>query len=178
MELAHESWASYFHSITSDVGRLFVAIESVGGRAEVEERIAAMCEGERTRHPLRVISYQPTADVIEVAVGLTVAHGPLLRNFIAAPRRVDVEEVAGGTKAILVTDAAGARTLVCVFSAGPGGARGAAPEESYQDHRRRHRPSEGQTRRPGSGRGRSRRGRGPAADAYSRPSRSTCDRLA
>jgi hypothetical protein len=114
MELAQHDWVPYFRSITGEQRRLLVAIESMGRSAPIEERIDAMCGGVCTRHPLRAISYEHHADVLEVAVGLANEQGPLLRYFVAAPR------------AIVVTDAGGARTLVCVFSIQPRDSRTAA----------------------------------------------------
>jgi hypothetical protein len=118
MELAQHDWTTYFRSITSEPQRLLVAFESVGRRTPVEERIDAMCEGVCTRHPLRAIGYEQHSDVFEVAVGLSVQQGPLLRFFVAAPRRICVRD-ASAARAFVITDAGGARTLVCVFSMHP-----------------------------------------------------------
>lgn len=124
MELTQDTWAAYFRGITN-AHRQLVAIESVGPRARVEERIEAMCEGVCTRHPLRAIAYEQRADVFEVAAGLAAEQGPLLRYLVAAPRRIVVKEERG-VRAIAVTDAGGGRTLVCVFSTEPRGSRSGA----------------------------------------------------
>jgi|GEM_PF-3464583 len=118
MELAQCDWSKYFRNITGEQQRLLVAVESVGLRAPLDERIDAMCQGVCTRHPLRAMCYEHRADVFEVAVGLNVGHGPLLRYFVAAPRRISVREV-NAARAIVVSDSGGGRTLVCVFPAPP-----------------------------------------------------------
>lgn len=165
MELAQESWASYFRDIASEQRILFAAIEAVGRRAQLDERIASMRDDGYARHPLRLISYDQNADVIEVAVGLTAARGPLLRYFIAAPRQLFIEEADERTRAILVSDESGGRTLVCVFAVGPSG-RGAAPAESGEGHCRPHRASQGPRAR--SRREHPRRPAGPDVDAHRR----------
>jgi len=114
MELAQREWNDYFERITSEPRQLLVAIESVGRHTPLEERISAMCDGVCTRHPLRSIGYEPHADVFEVAAGLAAEHGALLRFFVAEPRRILVRE-ATRARAIVITDAGGAQTLVCVF---------------------------------------------------------------
>jgi len=118
MELAQCDWSTYFRSITGEPQCLLVAVESVGPRTPLEERIDAMCEGVCTRHPLRAMCYEQHADVFEVAVGLNLSQGPLLRYFVAAPRRISVREV-NAARAIVVSDSGGGRTLVCVFQAPP-----------------------------------------------------------
>jgi len=117
MELAQSDWNDYFERMSSEPG-LLVAIESVGRRSALEERISAMCEGVCTRHPLRSICYERGADVFEVAAGLAAEHGPLLRFFVSEPRSIFVRE-ATPARAIVVTDAGGALTLVCVFPTRP-----------------------------------------------------------
>ena len=82
------------------------------------KRISAMCEGVCTRHPLRSICYERRGDVFEVAAGLAAEQGPLLRFFVAEPRSIFIRE-ATRARAIVVTDAGGARTLVCVFPTPP-----------------------------------------------------------
>jgi hypothetical protein len=114
VELASDSWATYFRRLSCRRGLLHAAIESVEGRAAVEDRIEALCNAVRIRYPLRTISYTAGADRFEVAVGLDAEHGPVLRYFVTAPRRIFVTE-RKDTSAILVSDANGARTLVCVF---------------------------------------------------------------
>src|ERR1700746_3909957 len=111
VELAQSDWNDYFERMSSEPGRLLVAIESVGRHAALEERISAMCEGVCTRHPLRSICYERRADVFEVAAGLAAEHVPLLRFFVAEPRSIFVRE-ATRARAIVVTDADGALTLV------------------------------------------------------------------
>jgi hypothetical protein len=137
MELGREDWVPYFRSISSDERRLFVAIESVGPRVPVEERIEAMCDGVCTRHPLRSIAYEHHADMFEVALGIAAPEGPLLRYFVAAPRQILVRE-DDSVRAIVVTDAGDTRTLVCVFSVEPRGphtARIARPLGRRSGHR-------------------------------------------
>lgn len=141
MELTQQNWEPYFTGITREPGRRLVAIESLGRHSLVEERIDAMCDGVCTRHPLRAIGYEQRADVLEVAVGLNAEHGPLLRFFVAAPRRIVVRE-AEAARAIIVTDAGDARTAVVVFPIQPRGTRSTARARPVErDHaRRRHAP--------------------------------------
>lgn len=124
MELTRQDWAPYLEGIANAPGRRLVAIESLGQHSLVDERIDAMCDGVCTRHPLRAIGYEERADVFEVAVGLIAERGPLLRFFVAAPRRIVVRE-AEVARAIVVTDAGGSRTVVVVFTVDPRGTRSA-----------------------------------------------------
>jgi len=140
MELARDDWVAYFQSIATEERRLLVAIESVGPRAPVNERIDAMCEGICTRHPLRSIAYEQNADVFEVALGLAAREGPLLRYFVAAPRRIFIRE-GEAVRAIVVTDAGDTRTLVCVFSVEPRSPRTSGSARPLDRGHGRHRQS-------------------------------------
>jgi hypothetical protein len=162
MELAQDSWATYFRSVSSEPQKLLVAMESVGARAMVDERIDAMCEGVCTRHPLLGIAYEPSWDTLEVSVGLSDA-GPLLRYFVAGPRRIFVKETSGA-RAILVNDSGGGRTLVCLFAAIQRGGRVTALVRPLDDDGARVHPLPETARRALRADGR-RRGRRPAGRA-------------
>jgi hypothetical protein len=114
-ELAADRWQEYFDSITPNIDGMLATIEvmseELGDQIDVEQL------------PLQAISYDPKDNMLEVAVGgRGVSHPVLLRHFISNPRTISIEESSSlRPTAILVTDAAGVRTLIRVSEA-------AAPE--------------------------------------------------
>ncbi len=108
-ELGAEKWMEYFDSITPSTDGLLVTIEvmseQLGDQVEVE------------RLPLQAISYDPKDNMLEVSVGgRGVRYPVLLRHFISSPQTISVEESDPlSPRAILVTDASGARTLIRLF---------------------------------------------------------------
>jgi Family of unknown function (DUF5335) len=110
-ELAAEKWQGYFDSITPNIDGMLATIEvmseQLGDQVDVRQL------------PLQAISYDPKDNMLEVAVGgRGVRYPVLLRHFISNPRTISVEE-SGSLRptAILVTDAAGVRTLIRVSDA-------------------------------------------------------------
>jgi hypothetical protein len=112
VELAPDIWPRYFGELVDD-GPLLASIEWIGRQMGVAARIEALRDSEGVRHPLRAIGYREHTDTFEVAVSLDGEEGPRLRYFVASPARIFVEQV-GATSAILIKDASGGRTLVCV----------------------------------------------------------------
>lgn len=82
-----------------------VMSEQLGDQVDVE------------RLPLQAIGYDPKDNVLEVSVGGRGVRSPvLLRHFISNPQAISVEESGPlSPRAILVTDASGARTLIRFF---------------------------------------------------------------
>ncbi len=108
-ELDPEQWVEYFDSIAPSIDGLLVTIEvmseQLGDQVDVE------------RLPLQAIGYDPKDNVLEVSVGgRSVRYPVVLRHFISSPQTISIEESGSlSPRAILVTDAGGARTLIRLF---------------------------------------------------------------
>jgi hypothetical protein len=102
-------WADYFDSLAQQTEGMLATIElmseQLGDQTDVE------------RLPVQAISYDPKDDVLAVAVGGRGTRYPVvLRHFISSPKSISVQELPGPQpRAILVTDATGARTLIRLF---------------------------------------------------------------
>lgn len=118
--LEAEGWAAYFGAIRPDDEELLVSVAllSADRRSDV------------SRTPwrrLRMIRYDPARDVLEVGLGGQRGHGPPLRCFISAPRRIVIEQLDGRTR-IEVADASGRRTAIGLRRASERPARAAGLE--------------------------------------------------
>ena len=108
-ELAAERWVEYFDSIAPRIEGRLVTIEimsdELGDQTDVE------------RMPLQTIGYDHKDNMLEVSVGGRGQRYPVvLRHFISAPQTISVEGSDLLTpRAILVTDASGAQTLIRLF---------------------------------------------------------------
>jgi hypothetical protein len=99
-------WSEYFQELAADRTGLLASVGVLCDRSSGQRR--------RIGRPLRAIAYDEGSEVLEVAVGGDPRERPALRYFVSAPRSVTVTEV-NGERAILVDDAAGARTLIRLF---------------------------------------------------------------
>jgi hypothetical protein len=102
-------WMEYFDSITPSIDGQLVTIEvmssELGDQVDVE------------RLPLQAIGYDPKDDMLEISVGgRGVRYPVVLRHFISSPQAISVESSDSlNPRAILVTDASGAQTLIRLF---------------------------------------------------------------
>ena len=100
-----EAWAAYFRTIRPEDDELLVSVALMSADRRGEHL---------SRTPwrrLRMIRYDPAREVLEVGLGGQLGHGPPLRCFISAPRRIVVEQLDGRTH-IEVADASGRRTAI------------------------------------------------------------------
>jgi hypothetical protein len=104
-ELAAQEWGAYFASIA---GTDELVLASV---AVTRERSNGWCEPLR---PLHSIAYEAEEDMLKLAVGPHGSPLPVLRYFIAAPRRIEVTGT-GNTTEIVVDDAGGMRTRIRLY---------------------------------------------------------------
>jgi hypothetical protein len=111
-ELAAGAWSTYFASIAPLRDRVLARVAVASGDADPHDW------GDGAQHdrprPLRSISYDPRLDLLELAVGSGGGADPMLRYFIAGPRRIDVARCDEVTS-IVVDDASGARTRICLY---------------------------------------------------------------
>jgi hypothetical protein len=108
-QLRPGSWKAYFQAITVADDAPMVAVEVI--RDPPSARI-----GDPQRRLLG-IDYDPTRDLLQVALGGRSAGDPIsLRHFISDPETIEVE---GGDllepQAILIGDASGTRTCIRLF---------------------------------------------------------------
>jgi hypothetical protein len=97
--------------------RLQTVARERAGAATTVELLPAPGNGRQAGLPLLSIGYDPAADTLEIAVGRGQARHPLLRYFLAGPRRLELGE-DGRELRIVVEDAQGARTLVRIGAGG------------------------------------------------------------
>jgi hypothetical protein len=108
MELERDRWADYFRSLVPVAARHLATVETLcASRAEARD------SGQPGRR-LRAICYSPEEDQLEVAVGGVGSGRPALRFFVPAPKTIAVTEQEGSWR-ILIDDASGARTLICLL---------------------------------------------------------------
>jgi hypothetical protein len=106
-ELEPHVWAEYFRSIALLRAGVLATVQVIGARlaADLTDRPRA----------LRQIGYDSKQDTLELAVGAHSAPGAVLRYFISAPLAIDVAEAHDRTT-LLVSDASGHRTQICLFN--------------------------------------------------------------
>lgn len=119
-ELQAQEWAGYFGWVSFASSRMLAAVEVVG--EEVGDA------PERVWRPLRAIEYDAEEDLLTLAVGGRDVRCLPLRYFVSAPRVVRVTE-ATDSWTILVTDATGTRTLICLSGGLSPGVDPAAPSD-------------------------------------------------
>ncbi len=106
-ELEPHVWAEYFRSMARMRAGVLTTVQVLGARSAAD-----------LAHRLRVlqqIGYDPKQDMLELAVGAHSAPRAVLRYFIAAPRVIDVAEAHDRTT-LLVSDASGHRTQICLYT--------------------------------------------------------------
>lgn len=108
MELERDRWENYFHGLLSVTARHLATVEVFPGWPA-----DAWASGRCPRR-LRAIAYRVEENVLEIAVGGAGAGRPALRFFVPGPRKIAVTEHEGSWK-ILIDDASGARTLICLL---------------------------------------------------------------
>jgi Family of unknown function (DUF5335) len=101
-ELATEMWSDYFASIARTRETVLASV------AVTRERANGSHEPMR---PLRSISYDVEDDVLEIAVGPKTSPVPVLRYFIAEPRRIEIDG-SGDSTVIVIDAAAGVRSRI------------------------------------------------------------------
>jgi hypothetical protein len=123
-EVLAEAWPSFFGALTACSEELLGTVTVVGSHAPAY-----------SRRPLREITYSSDEDVLALTVGFPSGVGEL-RYFIRAPRRIRMAHNEGATE-LLVEEAGGTLTLICLFEVN---GRGALQSTGW-------RRSEGATRR-------------------------------
>jgi hypothetical protein len=108
MELERDRWQDFFRWLLCVTARHVATVEMLSGVGT-----DAWAVGRHGRR-LRAIAYRPEEDVLEVAVGGAGAGRPALRFFVPGPQKITVTEHERSWK-ILIDDASGARTLVCLL---------------------------------------------------------------
>lgn len=113
MDLAAERWTEYFDSIADSIAGNTVTIEVIS------EELGDQLDVERL--PLQAIGYDPKDDTVEISIGGRDQRYPVvLWHFIAKPKAISVEESSPSIpEAILVTDAAGTKTLIHLYEPTP-----------------------------------------------------------
>jgi hypothetical protein len=108
MELKRDRWAEYFRSLPAVGARQLATVELLS------EEMAQARDHRPPLHRLRAIGYRPLEDEVVLAVGGLGAAGPALRFYIPAPEKIAVTEHQG-SRDILIDDASGTRTLICLL---------------------------------------------------------------
>ena len=88
---------------------------------------------------LRAISFDPHEDELKLSVGGRDWSAPELRYVIAAPRRIGVQQ-SSGSRALVVDDASGVRTIIMLASKMQSEATSAPPAHTSQRSRAGNRP--------------------------------------
>jgi hypothetical protein len=101
-----EDWVGYFESIALHSDRWLASVALGWERANGD--------GTSSPRPLRTVAYDPHDDELEVAVGGEPARSPTLRYFVPSPRAITIEEF-DHTRAVMVDDSRGLRTLIRLF---------------------------------------------------------------
>ena len=125
-QLPAARWTEYLVSLAPNhegpMASVFVASMRPGDQRPVRAR------------RLRAISFDPHEDELKLSVGGRDWSAPELRYVIAAPRRIGVQQ-SSGSRALVVDDASGVRTIIMLASKMQSEATSAPPAHTSQRSR-------------------------------------------